>query len=540
MTIDYQVPAATHISDFGRTGKVIDATSGDGSWVSPYYAYDIVPLPTVLNNIATSQTPAGAGNITLANDGNTTSSVTYAGISSCVQLDTGRCVSISNLTNTSALSYTVYGWDYRGAPLVERITGSTSANTTVTSDKAFKVIRNIYCSGAANGTITAGTSDKFGLPYVAVDQNYIQPKWDGYADNAALRTTSGTTSVAMDAGVMTVTTSSTGGAGITPNSTAVANLKSNSLIFLTTKTAAGTQGQLYAARTAADFNPGLSFVIRSSSVAETSTAINYEIVDPSPYAGAVSLLTSGGVASATVTNSLVTATSLIQITRSSSSAAYGNITVTPTAGSFTITSSNDTDNGSFNWRIINNAYLAGAHPSTVGQATLAGGTVTVSTANFPGPGVNVQAGSTILATIATPNTAGNLSLGAIVAGTSFVINSDNGADASVVNFKIITTPTVEGTFAPADMTVTLDANGNPVVNSASVPIGLTTNDVRGVYKPSTPADGAKRLTMNLFVRGSDIAADTFGQLTGNTELVQSSTNLYGPPQYTDTTNIRTS
>lgn len=61
-----------------------------------------------------------------------------------------------------------------------------------------------------------------------------------------------------------------------------------------------------------------------------------------------------------------------------------------------------------------------------GKATLSGGTVTVSTAS-------VTAASPIaLTNCASGGTPGLLSVGTIVAGTSFVINSANGADTSIV------------------------------------------------------------------------------------------------------------
>lgn len=67
----------------------------------------------------------------------------------------------------------------------------------------------------------------------------------------------------------------------------------------------------------------------------------------------------------------------------------------------------------------------------VGTATLVGGTVTVAT-------TAVKTGAIIMLTRKTPHgTAGDLSLGAIVDSTSFVINSANGADTSDVNWFVI-------------------------------------------------------------------------------------------------------
>ena len=67
----------------------------------------------------------------------------------------------------------------------------------------------------------------------------------------------------------------------------------------------------------------------------------------------------------------------------------------------------------------------------LGQAVLVGGTVTVNhslvTANSRIVIWRQVAGGTL----------GNLSVGAITAGTSFVINSDNGADTSTVGYLVV-------------------------------------------------------------------------------------------------------
>jgi hypothetical protein len=67
----------------------------------------------------------------------------------------------------------------------------------------------------------------------------------------------------------------------------------------------------------------------------------------------------------------------------------------------------------------------------MGQATLVGGTVTVSN-------TSVTANSRIFLTCAVVGgTQGMLSVGTLTASTSFVINSSNGADTSTVNWFIM-------------------------------------------------------------------------------------------------------
>jgi parallel beta-helix repeat protein len=76
-----------------------------------------------------------------------------------------------------------------------------------------------------------------------------------------------------------------------------------------------------------------------------------------------------------------------------------------------------------------NSYSAAGADS--GTATLVAGTVTINTAE-------VQAGDTILVTRYTPaGTVGDLRLGAIVAGTSFVVNSAAGTDTSNIAWRIV-------------------------------------------------------------------------------------------------------
>lgn len=67
----------------------------------------------------------------------------------------------------------------------------------------------------------------------------------------------------------------------------------------------------------------------------------------------------------------------------------------------------------------------------IGTATLVAGTVTVSN-------TSVTANSLILLTVQVAGgTQGNLSIGTVVAGTSFDINSDNAADTSTVGYMIV-------------------------------------------------------------------------------------------------------
>ena len=66
-----------------------------------------------------------------------------------------------------------------------------------------------------------------------------------------------------------------------------------------------------------------------------------------------------------------------------------------------------------------------------GQADLTGGTVTISTAEV------IAADNISLTRVVSAGTPGHLSIGTIVAGTSFVINSSSGTDTSTIFWQII-------------------------------------------------------------------------------------------------------
>lgn len=67
----------------------------------------------------------------------------------------------------------------------------------------------------------------------------------------------------------------------------------------------------------------------------------------------------------------------------------------------------------------------------MGLATLVGGTVTVSNTTI------TASTRVFMSRQTTGGTAGHLSLGTVVAGTSFVINSSSGTDTSVIAWLLI-------------------------------------------------------------------------------------------------------
>jgi len=132
------------------------------------YVWDIVPQAAVTNNIAASQTAAGAGAVTLT-AGTSVKSVTTAGGVTVLQLDCPRAVKVN--CSTTARAFTVSGYDYYGQAMSEVITVVTAA-TAVTGLKAFYQISGVTIAGSATAVVV-GTSDVLGLPVRVFNVSYV-------------------------------------------------------------------------------------------------------------------------------------------------------------------------------------------------------------------------------------------------------------------------------------------------------------------------------------------------------------------------------
>lgn len=93
-----------------------------------------------INNIATAQDPAGAGNLTL--------------VSSTVQFVQPRYVYITSAGNDSALAFTITGTDANWNPLSETITGGNTK--AVVSTKQFTSVSSVYVNGNC-GSVQVGS-----------------------------------------------------------------------------------------------------------------------------------------------------------------------------------------------------------------------------------------------------------------------------------------------------------------------------------------------------------------------------------------------
>lgn len=236
----------SHFSDGVRTGAIFGSqfTAGanvltpssqvsspidqqpPGVFTTPFSLIDMIPAPVTTNAVATTQTPAGAGNITLvAATSRNLSIVTYQSVTGVLQLDVPRNITITSAANASGTTLTVSGWDIYGLAMTETL---NNPNTTTTQGKkAFAYIRSISASGAVAQAITVGVGNIFGLGHLATNANYIGiPMWNGLADTGL--TTTGQTAV----GPLANNPITTGAAG------------SGSVVVTVASTAGLTNGQL--------------------------------------------------------------------------------------------------------------------------------------------------------------------------------------------------------------------------------------------------------------------------------------------------------
>lgn len=133
-------------------------------------------------------------------------------------------------------------------------------------------------------------------------------------------------------------------------------------------------------------------------------------------ANQISTAASGSIVTVSLPNAITTPGSLTTTT-----------SLTATLGAITATNGNLVLGTAGNKLSI----ATGANASIGTSAAMTAGTVTINT-------TAVTASSKILLSVATPGgTQGVLSVGMIVAGTSFVINSSSNTDTSTVNWLII-------------------------------------------------------------------------------------------------------
>lgn len=105
------------------------------------------PTVSSANAIATSQTPSGAGAVTL--DG----ALVTAGVAT---MGASQFITITSGSNISNRTFALVGTDFFGNALTETVTGPN--NTTVASTKSFYTLTSATISGSAAGAITIGVN----------------------------------------------------------------------------------------------------------------------------------------------------------------------------------------------------------------------------------------------------------------------------------------------------------------------------------------------------------------------------------------------
>lgn len=162
----------------GAIGKG-NAKGNFGGITSPIFVYEITPATGTTTTIAAAQAVSGAANLTI------NGSLATSGVAT---LDVARNVILVSSSGTdSTQTATVTGTDYYAVPTVETITltGTTAAQGL----KAFKAISKIAMSASTVGNISAGSGDKFGVPYRINKKGSLQSFWDATWNSGSATTT---------------------------------------------------------------------------------------------------------------------------------------------------------------------------------------------------------------------------------------------------------------------------------------------------------------------------------------------------------------
>lgn len=126
---------------------------------------------TDADGIAASQTPSGAGSLTL--DG-----VLISGGS--LSLSVAQPVTITSAGNVSASTFTITGTDWKNEALVVTQTGPNA--TTVTTTAHFKTVTDVSIDGAAAAAVTVGITAVAAMPWEPLDPNRSEFNYSYYVD----------------------------------------------------------------------------------------------------------------------------------------------------------------------------------------------------------------------------------------------------------------------------------------------------------------------------------------------------------------------
>jgi hypothetical protein len=111
-----------------------------------------------VNNIAQSQSLAGAGNFALNG---------AAVVGGVAVLDTQRRVLVTSAGNDSGITFTVFGTNQAGTAIQETVTGASAG--AVPTNQDFLTVTKVSASGATASTVQIGTNTTGSTPWVLVD-----------------------------------------------------------------------------------------------------------------------------------------------------------------------------------------------------------------------------------------------------------------------------------------------------------------------------------------------------------------------------------
>jgi len=123
------------------------------------------------DGISTSQTPAGAGDLTI------TGALATGGVAilATAGQNVGRRVLITTVSNESAKTLTIYGTDITGNTVSETMTGPNATTGYTALD--FVTVTRIAVSAAFTGAVTAGTNGIGGTGWVPLDTDRVGAQW---------------------------------------------------------------------------------------------------------------------------------------------------------------------------------------------------------------------------------------------------------------------------------------------------------------------------------------------------------------------------
>lgn len=165
------------------------------------------------DGLAKTQTPAGAGALTLDGD------LISGGV---LTLSTAQHMSVTCAGSDAARTFTFTGTDTYGNALTEDIAGS--AGTITKGAKNFKTVTSVTVDDATAGAVTIGVLGELETPWIPLD-HYKNPFQYTYSVDIGTATFSveGTLSDIQDSSItpVTFTVEASGSADVTSNKTAI-------------------------------------------------------------------------------------------------------------------------------------------------------------------------------------------------------------------------------------------------------------------------------------------------------------------------------